>query len=137
MSTRRLLTSVIALAVCGWAAYVVSVGVAAQQRGELAGMARLSGTVTAPQAFKAAQVYIRNVDKNILYMVFTTGGQFRAVALFPGNYEVVVRAKGLESAAQTIALRAGENTKLSLAMQAGQGVQPAPQANVTFARYSE
>lgn len=135
--SKRLLTSVVALAALGWAAYVVNVGVAAQQRGELAGMARLAGTVTAPQAFKAAQVYMRNVDKNILYMVFTSGGQFRAQPLFPGNYEVTVRAKGLESAAQTVTLRAGENPKLSVAMHAGQGVEPAPQANVTFARYSE
>ncbi|MBI4485183.1 MAG: hypothetical protein HY655_04145, partial [Acidobacteria bacterium] len=81
MNTRRLLTAVVALAACGWAAHVVNVGVAAQQRSELASMARLSGTVTAPQAFKAAQVYIRNADKNITYMVFTSGGQFRAVAL--------------------------------------------------------
>jgi streptogramin lyase len=137
MSKRRVLTAVVALAAIGWAAYVVNVGVAAQQRGELAGMARLTGTVTAPQAFKAAQVYIRNVDKNILYMVFTGGGQFRASPLFPGNYEIVVRAKGLESDAQKVTLRAGEASKLSFAMHAGQGVEPTPQANVTFARYSE
>jgi streptogramin lyase len=137
MNTRRILTSVIVLAACAWTAYVVNVGVFAQQRSELAGMARLSGTVTAPQTFKAAQVFIRNVDRNILYMAFTSGGQFRAVALVPGNYEVSVKTKGLESDAQKLTLRAGENAKLSLAMHAGQGVEPAPQANVTFARYSE
>ena len=37
----------------------------------LTGMGTLSGTVEAPGAFKAAQVYIRNVDKRILYMVYT------------------------------------------------------------------
>ena len=47
----------------------------------VASMARLSGSVTAPTAFKAAQVYIRNVDKNIAHMVFTSAGQFRAVSL--------------------------------------------------------
>ena len=137
MKTRRILTSIIVLIACGWTAYVINVGLFAQQRSELAGMARLSGTVTSPQTFKAAQVFIRNVDKNILYMAFTSGGQFRAVALFPGNYEVSVKTKGLESDAQKLTLRAGENAKLSLAMHAGQGVDPAPQANVTFARYSE
>jgi streptogramin lyase len=135
---RRFSICVIGLAACLWAGNVsFGAGVSAQQRGELAGMARLSGTVTAPQAFKAAQVYLRNVERNITYMVFTSGGQFRAMALFPGNYEVTVKARGLESEAQTLALRAGENAKLSIAMRAGQGVAPAPQANVTFARYSE
>ena len=137
MDTRRFLTSIIVLVAGGWIAYVISVGVSAQQRGELAGMARLSGTVTAPQTFKAAQVFIRNIDKNIVYMAFTSGGQFRAVALFPGNYEVSVKAKGLESDAQTVTLRSGENARLSLAMHAGQGIEPAPQANVAFARYPE
>lgn len=136
---RRLPIWVIGLAACLWAAYViVGTSVAAQQRGgTLAGMARLSGTVTAPAPFKAAQVYVRNVDKNITYMVFTSAGQFRSVALFPGNYEVAVRTKGLESDVQTLTLRAGENAKLSVAMHAGQGVEPARPANVTFARYSE
>ena len=134
---RRFVSWVVAAAVGLGASYAVNVSVTAQQRGELAGMGRLSGTVTSPQPFKAAQVYIRNTDKNITYMVFTSGGQFRSLALFPGNYEVVVRAKGLESDAQTLMVRAGDNPKLTIAMHAGQGVDPAPQANVTFARYSE
>jgi len=142
MNSRRFLTGVIVgiLGLC--AAYVLTVSggattVVAQQRGEIAGLARLSGNVTAPQAFRAAQVYIRNADKNITYMVFTNAGAFRSLALFPGNYEVRVKAKGLESEVQKVALRAGENAKLSLAMRAGQGVEPAPQNGVTFARYSE
>ena len=137
MSSRRFLSWVLAASVGLGASYAVSISVTAQQRGELAGMGRLSGTVTSAQPFKAAQVYIRNTDKNITYMVFTNAGQFRALALFPGSYEVVVRARGLESDPQTLTVRAGENAKLSIALRAGQGVQPAPQANVTFARYSE
>ena len=100
-------------------------------------MARLSGSVTASQPFKAAQVFIRNPDKNITYMVFTSAGAFRALALFPGSYEVSVRAKGLESDVQTLTLRAGETAKVSLSMRPGLGVEPAPQSGVTFARYSE
>jgi hypothetical protein len=92
---RRFLVSAIALAACLVAAYILNLSggastVVAQQRGELAGMARLSGKVTAPQAFKAGQVFIRNVDRKILYMVFTNGSQYRSLALFPGNYEVIV-----------------------------------------------
>ena len=67
----------------------------------------MSGTVDSTTPFKAAQVFIRNVDKRILYMVYTSAGQFRAVALFPGNYEVSVSTKGLESDVQKLALKAG------------------------------
>ncbi len=96
MSSRRFLTGVIvAISALLCAAYVLNISggaatVAAQQRGEVAGLARLSGSVTAPQAFKAAQVYIRNTDKNVTYMVFTNAGAFRSVALFPGQ----LRSKG-------------------------------------------
>ena len=82
-----------------------------------ASMARLSGSVTAPTAFKAAQVYIRNVDKNIMYMVFTNAGQFRAVSLFPGNYEITVTEKGLQSDVQKVSLKAGDNPRLNLSLR--------------------
>ncbi len=123
---KRFLVSGVALAACLAVAYVMNVNGAlmAQQRGELAGMARLSGAVTAPQPFKAAQVFIRNTDKHILYMVFTSGGQYRSLALFPGNYEVTVKARGLESSVQKLVLKAGENATLKLAMQPGAGVIP-------------
>jgi streptogramin lyase len=111
--------------------------VSAQQRGELSGLGRVSGSVTAPQSFRAAQVYLRHTDKNVTYMVFTNAGQFRSLALFPGNYEVSVKAKGLESEPQTLTVRAGQTAKISVAMRPGQGVEPAPQSGVTFARYSE
>lgn len=100
--------------------------IAAQQPaargGTLAGMARVTGAVESPTPFKAAQVYLRNVDKLTTYMVFTNAGQFRAVALFPGNYEVSVTAKGLRSPVQKVALRAGDNPRLQLSLRAdGQG----------------
>ena len=141
--SRRFLTSACALAACLGIAYAINVSgwfsapatVAAQQRGPLAGMARLSGTVTAPQAFKAAQVFIRNVDKHVLYMVFTSGGKYRSLGLFPGNYEVSVKSKGLESSVQKLVLKADETATLSLAMQPGQGV--APVVNTPFVSYNE
>src|SRR5262245_5492032 len=60
----------------------------AMAQAAIAGTASISGTVESATPFKAAQVFIRNVDKRMLYMVYTNSGQFRAVALFPGNYEV-------------------------------------------------
>src|SRR5262249_25578978 len=82
----------------------------------LTGMATMTGSVTAGKSFKAAQVYIRNTDKRILYMVYTNAGQFRAVGLFPGNYEVSVTARGLKSDVQKLAVKAGDapTVKISL-----------------------
>jgi streptogramin lyase len=51
-------------------------------------------------------------------MVYTGGGQFRAVSLFPGNYEVSVRTKGFQSDVQKLVLKAGDNPKLKLSMRA-------------------
>src|SRR5690242_9766006 len=66
--------------------------VSAQKADALTGMGSLSGTVTAAKPFKAAQVYLRSVDKRrrVQYMVYTNAGKFKAVALFPGNYEIIV-----------------------------------------------
>src|SRR5439155_361022 len=73
-------------------AYVVFGGWAAASpapaQTAIAGTASLTGTVDATAPVKAAQVFIRNVDKHILYMVYTNGGQFRAVTMFPGNLRV-------------------------------------------------
>ena len=94
---------------------------AAAQATAVPGTAGLSGTVDSTAPFKAAQVFIRNVDKRILYMVYTNAGQFRAVALFPGNYEVSSSTKGLESDVQKLVLKAGENPKLKLSLHAVKG----------------
>jgi streptogramin lyase len=104
------------------AAYWVSGGSAratAQGRDAsfLQGTATLTGTVDAAKPFKAAQVYIRNVDKRMLYMVYTNAGKFRAVALLPGNYEINVQATGLESDVQKLAVKAGERPTLKLSMR--------------------
>ena len=55
---------------------------------QVTGLGSISGTVKGPKEFKAAKVYAKNVDKNVTYMVFTEGGKYQAVDLFPGNYEV-------------------------------------------------
>ena len=59
---------------------------------ELAATATLTGTVMSTTPFTAAQVHIRNTDKRMTYSVYTNAGQFRAVALFPGDYEVMAEA---------------------------------------------
>src|SRR5215470_1270499 len=87
----------------------------------ISGTASLSGTVESTTPFKAAQVFIRNVDKRILYMVYTNAGQFRAVALFPGNYEINVAAKGLESGVQKLVVKPGDNPKVKLSLHSTAG----------------
>ena len=88
------------------------------------GTATVSGTVTASQPFQAAQVYIRNLDKGIVYMVYTQGGRFRAVALFPGNYEISASTKHLESDVRTLAVEAGDAPEVSLTMRDLEGDVP-------------
>jgi virginiamycin B lyase len=100
----------VASGVGGWTAE-------AQRASELQGMGTVSGTVTAPKPFKAAHVYLYNADKHIMYMVYTSAGAFRAVALLPGNYELTVRGRGLESDAQKLVVKAGDNPAVKVAMQ--------------------
>jgi len=78
--------------------------------------ASVSGTVTAPAPFQAAKVYLRNADKRMQYMVYTAGGKYRAPHLLPGNYEVRVEARGLESPKKNISVKNGESATLDLAM---------------------
>lgn len=118
--SRRVTMLVIAVMglVAGYGMFGRSGGtVAAQSGNELQGMGKISGTVTATKPFKAAQVYLRNVDKRMLYMVYTNAGAFRAVALFPGNYEVNVQAKGLVSDVQKIVVKAGDNPALKVTLK--------------------
>jgi streptogramin lyase len=121
---RRLSLGVIVLIVAAVAGYAtIGLGAAASpspttvKPGSLPGMASLSGSVDAPIPFKAAQVYVHNVDKRIMYMVYTNAGQFRSVALFPGNYEVSVVGKGLESDVQKLTLKAGDSQKLKFSLR--------------------
>ena len=124
-AARHILLSAIAVAGSLTAAYVVqgiggwiSATPTTVQAAPLAGTAALSGTVESTAPFKAAQVFIRNVDKRMLYMVYTQAGQFRAVNLFPGNYEINVATKGLESEVQKLVLKAGTNPKVTLSLRA-------------------
>src|ERR1041385_7738959 len=88
------------------------------QAAGITGTASVSGSVDSAVPFKAAQVLIRNIDKRILYMVYASAGQFRAVALFPGTYEVKVSTKGLEADVQKLTVKAGDNPKLKLSLHA-------------------
>lgn len=83
----------------------------------IAGMGTLSGMADAPTPFTAGMVYAKNVDKNILYMVYTRAGRYRAVNLFPGEYEVTVKKNGFAADVQKVTVKAGENAVLNFALR--------------------
>src|SRR5262245_57018365 len=82
----------------------------------IAGTATVSGTVDSSQPFKAAKVYFRLPEKRMLYMVYTVAGHYAAMQLFPGNYEVSVQAKGLDSEVTKLTLKAGQQATLNLSL---------------------
>jgi len=80
----------------------------------------LSGKVTAPKPFQGAQVYARNVDKHVLYMVYTSEGRYRAVDLLPGQYEISVRKKGFTADVKKMEVKPGANLVADFSLQSGE-----------------
>ena len=72
-----------------WVALLLS-GCAAERLdpGGIPGTGSLSGTVSADKPFKAARVYAENLDKRMLYMVYTGGGVYQTINLLPGRYKI-------------------------------------------------
>jgi streptogramin lyase len=88
--------------------------------GAITGTGTLSGTVKAPAEFRAAKVYAKNLDKNVVYMVFTEDGKYQAVDLFPGNYEVSVTKNGFSGGdVQKVTVSAGGNATADFSLKEG------------------
>ena len=83
----------------------------------IAGTGRLSGTVKASKPFKAARIYARNLDKHVLYMVYTAGGEYHAVNLFPGKYEVSAEKAGFTGDVKTVLIAAGAHAIADLSLR--------------------
>ena len=109
---------------------LISFGESAAQSSQMARVAEigpvaqlggtLSGKVIAPKEFKAAQVYARNIDRNVMYMVYTSGGSYRFMHLFPGSYEVSVYKNGFTSKEiQKIDVAAGKSGIVNFDLQEG------------------
>ena len=105
----------VALAVCGAPAW--SAGVP--------GTGNLAGSVVADKPLRVAQVYARHTEKNVLYMVYAVNGRYRAVSLFPGEYEVSVQWRGFVSEPRKVTVRAGADAVADFVLKS---VDPAPQA---------
>jgi len=104
MRLRRLWFAWVGLSCLMWSGAVVA--------DDLPGYGSLSGAVTAPSDFVAAQVHARHTQKHILYAVYTSGQTYRAVNMFPGTYEVTVQKKGFSSEPQQVEIR--ENLESTL-----------------------
>ena len=57
----------------------------------LPGTGQLSGSVSGGKPGLVATVMARNTDNDVGFMVFVVDDQYRAVNLFPGNYEVTIK----------------------------------------------
>ena len=103
----------------------------AQDAGPIAGTAAVSGAVEAPKPFKAAQVHFMNVDNNVQFMVYTSGGRYRAINLFPGRYEVTVRKPGFGTETKSLTLGAGAKETLNFSLRE-EAAKPVQQGNFGF-----
>lgn len=93
--------------------------------GAIPGTGSLSGTVKASKEFKGAKVYAKNVEKNVVYMVFTENGKYEAVDLFPGAYEVSVEKEGFTGGdVQKVTITAGANATADFTLTDGSGKLP-------------
>ncbi len=102
-----------------WAIAFVALNGPAARAASLPGTATVSGVVDSSKPFHAAQVYFRNPEKRMLYMVYTVGGHYQASQLSPGNYEVSVATKGLQNLASDVSkltLKAGQNATMNLSL---------------------
>jgi virginiamycin B lyase len=91
------------------------------------GTGAVIGTVTAARPYTAAQVYLRNLDKPVTFMVYTAGGKYRAINLLAGTYEAVVARRGFASDTQKIIVRAGETSTADFALH---DADPAPRSGI-------
>ena len=100
---------------------LVAAGAATSAIGEPAipGTAVLSGTVTADKPFTAAQVYAKNLDKYMLYTVYTHNGRYRAPNLLPGGYRIWAEKDGLTSRHEMLRIHDEGAIELDLEMRPG------------------
>jgi len=86
----------------------------------LPGLGEVVGTVSDPAKTRVVPVYLFNQEKNVGYGVFAVNGQYRAVNLFPGRYEIQVQhwyapsKDGFEMAPTSVLVTAGQRVTANL-----------------------
>jgi virginiamycin B lyase len=81
--------------------------------------AALGGQVSAQEEVVAAQVYAKNLDKNMLYTVYTNKGHYRTVNMMPGAYEVWAEKGRLRSDHSWVRLEAGSTMSIDFTLKPG------------------
>jgi virginiamycin B lyase len=109
--------NILRLALLALGCVLVSAPDAAAEGPTIAGTGAVSGTVTAGKPFTAAQVYLRNAEKGVTFMVYTAGGKYQAINLFPGEYELTVGRRGFSADPQKVTVKAGATTKADVALK--------------------
>ena len=84
---------------------------------EIAGTGVLTGTVAATRPFVAAQVHARHIEKNIVFTVYTAGGEYRAINLFPGRYEASVVKRGFAADPGEVTIEPGKMAVADFALR--------------------
>ena len=87
------------------------------QGSTIAGTGAVTGTVTAPKPFTAAQVYLRNAEKGVTFMVYTARGKYQAINLYPGDYELTVGRRGFSSDPHKVTVQAGATAKVDVVLK--------------------
>ena len=90
---------------------------ASAQRSTIADTGAVTGTVTASKPFTAAQVYLRNAEKGVTFMVYTAGGKYQAINLYPGEYELTVGRRGFSSDPQKVTIQAGATATVDVVLK--------------------
>ena len=83
----------------------------------IAGTGAVTGTVTAGKPFTAAQIYLRNAEKGVTFMVYTAAGKYQALNLYPGDYEVTVARRGFAADPQKIKVPPGAAVKADFVLK--------------------
>ncbi len=85
----------------------------------------LSGRVVADEPVQAAQVYAHNPDTQMTYMVYAIGGQYRAINLMPGTYDVRVEHPDFVADSQRVVVGSGEDAAANFMLRKSDETAPA------------
>ena len=89
---------------------------------ELSGYGQLSGTVTGSEPGVLPTIYALNREKDVAYLVFVVDGEYRAVNLIPGSYDVTIRPavdqlEGFTPETLRVEIQAGASATVDFALR--------------------
>ena len=91
---------------------------------DLPGMGHLAGNVSGSKPGLLATVMARNVENDVGFMVYVVDDEYRAVNLFPGDYEVTIAPavgqvfrEGFASQTREVRIEAGKQARLDFKLE--------------------